>query len=470
MISYSIMNWCDLYQYYISKDINRHILSSIFSTLSMIFIGILTYILLLCIDWVSLLTCDDNCQNLDNYISFNVTMNYFSIFIISNLVVIFILGFIYIRSNIRKYHRLRKMDEYIVSIGLTQYDIKTMEWDNLVKCIIKSLDPAPGIDLEAGTSIINDSVTILNIESNLNKCQDAILESRQEILKLDHLVKEFIKNDIKLCFYTSFLHWLLVSIFSDAYYIKDHKEIRKRITILGILSIFFSPFSFIPIVIYYFVKHAENFHERKDYVGPRDWTQYAKVYLRKNNELDHELENRLCLASKSANIYVDQFPLPILTIIAQFLSFVSSSFLTIFLLIALYNENIVLHVEFLNRNLVFYLGIFTGLFTLSRFFIPQKKDLPYSPAKRMNEMLKHISPLDKTELANWKNNSGSQIIRSEILKLYPFKVLIFLKELVLLLLLPFVLLFSFRNQSRKFYNIIRKCTSKINNNWVVKHS
>jgi autophagy-related protein 9 len=448
-------SWRDIYSYYIDKDINKHILTSCFSVLSLLFLQFLVILISLCVDWKRLLSCDDNCENLGKYLTSPFTLSYLSMFIWINTAVILVYICFISAMYHNRYKSLKKVNKYITSIGLSQYHIKTMKWDDLI------------------THIDNINPDLLNEEKETIRSKSMILESRRDIVKTKMLIRQLIKEGlIKKQFYTRLADWILSGIFSDAFYIGSAKEIANRSRYLGVISIITLPFSLIPIIIYYIVKHAESVHEKRDYVGPRNWTLYSTLYFRKHDELFHEVEYRLSCAEKHVGLYLDQFPTPWLDVVARFISFVSSSFMTIFVLIALYNENIMLHVFLYNRNMIFYLGIFTSIFALSRIMNNEKanhsttcelsdnSDLPYNPKSRMSRILEYIQPSNDKDITAWKTQSDTYPVRNDIISYYPVRVFSFGMVLITIIFLPYILIYHIPKRSEHIYQIIRRTTER----------
>ena len=443
--------WEVLYSYYNNKDINKYLISSLCSMLSMFFLQFIVIVITLSVNWKLLLTCelyDDNpCTILSHYLSSPFYLSFGSVFIWMNIVVVTFYSMFLGLSYFNGYWSLRRVNQYILSIGLSQYHIKTMKWDDLVKHIANRES--------------NDALRLID-------------ESRTEILKTKLLLKKMIRSGlIGRIGYTNITEWIFNGMFSDAFYIGSGNEITKRSIILGIISIIVVMFSFISIIIYYIVKHSESVHHKKDYIGPRIWTKYATLFFSKNNELKHEVEYRLTCSSKHVGLYLEEFPTPWLSVVARFITFVSSSFLTI-MFIALFNENIMLYVTLFDRNLLFYTGIFTTIFTISKitnadysssdYALDNDEDtspdagLPYNPKRRMNSVMKYIQPPSDIEVNNWKAHCDTYPVRNLIISLYPVRSYLFLLEILTILALPYIFLVHIPKNASKFYNVIRNTT------------
>ena len=421
------------------------------SLLSLFFLQFIVVTITLSIDWNLLLSCDlsnDNeCTHLSHYINSPFYLSFGSVYIWLNITVSIIYSFFLGLTYFNGYWSLRNVNQYILGIGLSQYHIKTMKWNDLVR-------------------------HIANNESN--NANQLILGSRNEILKTNLLLKAMVNDGlIDRTNYTSITEWIFKSMFSDAYYIRSDKEIAKRSILLGIILIIGVMFSFIPIIIYYIVRHSESVHHKKDYIGPRIWTKYATLYFRNQGELRHEVEYRLTCAGKHIGQYLEEFPTPWLTIVAQFITFVSSSFLTLALLV-LFNENIMLYVTIFDRNLLFYTGIFTTIFTLSKitnvdysasYYILDNNDeneadagLPYNPKRIIKKIMKYIQPPSIRSASNWKDHCDTYSVRNKIISFYPVRAYLYLLEIITILVLPYIFLVHIPKNASRFYRVIRDTT------------
>ena len=71
----------------------------------------------------------------------------------------------------------------------------------------------------------------------------------------------------------------------------------------------------------------------------RDYSRHAQWMMREFNELPHVFEARLAASAADATAYVRQFPAPLTTLIARFMTFVLSSASVILLLLSMCNES-----------------------------------------------------------------------------------------------------------------------------------
>jgi len=76
---------------------------------------------------------------------------------------------------------------------------------------------------------------------------------------------------------------------------------------------------------------------------------------------------------ESADKYDKQFETPLLSILARCLSYIAGGIVALLAILALIDDNILLQVTFLDRNLLWYTALFGGLLAISRSFISERE-------------------------------------------------------------------------------------------------
>lgn len=142
--------------------------------------------------------------------------------------------------------------------------------------------------------------------------------------------------------------------------------------VMGLLNFFLMPFIMIFMLIFFFLKHAEELHSKKTVLGPRQWTPLARWKLREFNELPHFFTSRLYASSEPAQRYIGQFPSTLVAIIAQSLAYISGALVGVLLLLTLVDSQLMVNIEVLDKSLLWYLALFSAVLALSRSFIPDK--------------------------------------------------------------------------------------------------
>lgn len=132
-----------------------------------------------------------------------------------------------------------------------------------------------------------------------------------------------------------------------------------------------SPFLVVFMLVYLFLRHAEQFYNHPSTASSRRWSNLSKWIFREFNEViffpcfvyllwqffslllmfffiwnlmffkvDHLFKHRINSSVTHASDYLKQFPSPILSIVAKFVSFVSGGFAAILIIIAFLEESL----------------------------------------------------------------------------------------------------------------------------------
>jgi autophagy-related protein 9 len=265
---------------------------------------------------------------------------------------------------------------------------------------------------------------------------------------------------IRYCHYnlpfSQSLYWILHGVLGGPIHSITSAKIKRRSIFIGILVLVFIPFAFMFLITFFLIKHAEEFHVHKDYLGPRTWTLYAKTLFRKYNELHHEFEERMTGSYRPAAAFIQQFHDPVKQSVAQFLSFIFSAILTFLAIIAMFDETIMLHVTIGSRNLLFYLAIFSfGMATL-HVFIPEPTELPFNPSQKMQVLQRFI----QYNPPEWEGAAHTLKVRDEILDLFRHRIRHFFDEIVAALLLPLILIFHIPSRADSIARFLRTNTRR----------
>lgn len=68
-------------------------------------------------------------------------------------------------------------------------------------------------------------------------------------------------------------------------FISDPKTLKKRLMIVGVLMLLLSPFLVIFMLVYLFLRHAEQFYNHPSTASSRRWSNLSKWMFREFNEV-----------------------------------------------------------------------------------------------------------------------------------------------------------------------------------------
>ncbi|KAF6253428.1 autophagy protein Apg9-domain-containing protein [Scenedesmus sp. NREL 46B-D3] len=264
---------------------------------------------------------------------------------------------------------------------------------------------------------------------------------------------------------TKTLEWnlylcILDPMFDEHFHIRqdflaDEAKLRRRLVAAAGANLLLSPFLLLFLVIYFFMKHAEKFYHSPGSLGSRRWSSLAKWRLREFNELPHYIQHRLDASYEAAVKYVGQFPSPMVSQVAKFVSFVAGSFAALLLGLSLLDENL-LEVPLAGRNVVWWLALTGILLTVSRSFI---NDTPvaFDPERAMAEVVLHTHHLPR----HWRGRAHSAEVQQSLNSMFSFKLLLFLEELASVLLTPFILAYSLPRCAGAILQFVAETTTRV---------
>ena len=153
------------------------------------------------------------------------------------------------------------------------------------------------------------------------------------------------------------------------------------------------------------------------------------------------------------------------------MSFVAGSFAAVLILASIIDPDIFLHFEITpGRSVVFYIGIFASVLAVARGMIPEENFVFY-PEELMTEVIQftHYMPNEwKGQLHSQKVCDGCNILLSftdkttqihkEFGKLFDMKIMIFVREMLSVVLTPFVLWLSLPQCAPAIVDFFREFT------------
>ncbi|XP_073284620.1 autophagy-related protein 9-like [Primulina huaijiensis] len=237
------------------------------------------------------------------------------------------------------------------------------------------------------------------------------------------------------------LNWcILQSMFDRNFcvrrdFVSDPGTLKKRLMIVGFVLLLLSPFLVIFMLVYLFLRHAEQFYNHPSTASSRRWSNLSTWMLREFNEVDHLFKHRMNNTIVHASDYLKQFPSPILTIVAKFISFVSGGFAAVLIIIAFLEESL-LEGHVFGRNLFWYAAVFGTITAISRAAIVDEL-LVLDPQGAMSMVVQHTHYMPK----RWRGKENTEAVRLEFETLFQYTGMMLLEEMASIFLTPYLLLF-----------------------------
>lgn len=415
----------NLYDYYYRGGFLTIVLSHILEICSLFFgISFMIFIFVL-LDWNKILQCgkENDIQDCGEiFIYINPTFpNYFCLlFLLFSGVFTVYRIFLFI-SSYKSVIISRNFFEN--KLDISSSELQTMKWCN----IIKKISVYDKISIEDITSIIlkkeNYIIALIN-ENIINIYQS--LYTKQLELNIKYIILKDTENINKI------------------------KNIKSKFIVLGIINLFFSIFIFIYLVLYFFISNVDELASNKYTLGSRTYTLFAKRKFRNYNEYKHYFNKRLNKSLSYSNEYIKQFPSPLLEIIGKFIGLIAGTFIGLFLIFSILDESILLYVRLFDRSLIFYTGIFGAISAASRTLIKSPNENIYNPEDIMNKISKYTYYMP----FEWIDKCNTYYVRNEFLKMFKYKLFLFLNDLISVITTPIILIFVLPKQSDKIINFL----------------
>lgn len=252
--------------------------------------------------------------------------------------------------------------------------------------------------------------------------------------------------------FTQMLEWsihycLLDYLFLDnsftlsSVFLKDVEGLRWRFITVGVIQFALLPFVLVFMIIHFFLQNAQTFHSSKAYLGPRRWSPLALWTFREFNELPHVFEERVSRSIKPTMEYLALFHNAYLTLLAKCIAYIAGAIVAVLIAVSFLNEDILLHVEALEHNLLWYLGLFTAIYAAASSVIPDEI-VQQNARVNAEELLNAVGAHTHYFPEEWRGRCHTENVFTEVSDMFPYKLHIFVMELYSVIITPIILCFS----------------------------
>lgn len=449
-----------LYSYYCEKGLWCIIIKWIVELLSLAFTICFSGFFLLFVDWNGLRNakcgmdavesgikpCDLANEALHQHPLTPLTP--FKVVILGYLGITFVYWiFCFLRFFVQLKDTLEIRQFYINSLGVTDNEMQTTPWASILEKVVQiqeSQQLCVVKDLSAHDIVMrlmrkeNYLIGMLN-KGVLSFPISSWVPGAGPTVKKD-------PNGTRYCLMlTKTLEWtlnwcILHSMFDRNFcvrkdFVSDRDTLKKRLMVVGIAMLLLSPFLVVFMLVYLFLRHAEQFYNHPSTASSRRWSNLSKWIFREFNEVDHLFKHRINSSVTHASDYLKQFPSPILSIIAKFVSFVSGGFAAILIIIAFLEESL-LEGHIFGRNLFWYGAVFGAITAISRAAVSDEL-LVLDPHGTMSLVVQHTHYMPK----RWRGKENTEFVRVEFETLFQYTGKMLLEEMASIFLTPFLLIF-----------------------------
>jgi autophagy-related protein 9 len=448
-----------LYKYYVGKGFTQIILSQILNILTLGVVMFAFLFLTSCINYEKLkLITDINTYQFYEILYFKV--HWFIILSLSFFSLFWIWKMISLISDIKTLTNIRNF--YKDKLDISDNELPLYRWSQIVEKL-KNVDYF--IDKEIELDALNVAIRIMKKENYITGLynNDILKLNAPEMIGGKPFINKLLEWDLSFCIvdyiFDSSGNLKENIINSDnEYTVKLSEELSKRFRIMGLLNIICFPFILIYMSIQYVFKYGEKFYTQPSLLSARQWSLIAQWEFREYNELPHNFEERINIGGKHAQKYLDQFPNYLYDAFAKFIQLVSGCFLIILLLLSLINEHVLTNLNILgSKNTIWVIGIFCTILALSRNLLVS--EYKKNPEKAMKNITKYIHDIP----SKWLENSKDSTVLKEFKELYEFRLMTLIKELLGILIIPYMLIVIIPKSSLDIIKFIKMNSVQVDN-------
>lgn len=229
------------------------------------------------------------------------------------------------------------------------------------------------------------------------------------------------------------------------------QRLRKSFMVYGVINLLCMPFVFSALLVYFIYRYVSEYHKNPKAMGLYSFTPLAKWKLRDFNEMPHVYTARLNKAHPKIIEYLGQFVNEGYTIIVKFVSFILGSTLLILVGVSFFYPDIIISLFITEKPVIFYVGVLGILFAAVQ-NNSVDEPLVYEPDKKFDEL---IDSLHGTVPTSWANMSTKDRYM-EIRKLFKYKWMVWIMEILSVIYVPFLLLFWLPNKAENIVNFFRE--------------
>ena len=223
--------------------------------------------------------------------------------------------------------------------------------------------------------------------------------------------------------------------------IRNSDDLSRRFLLVGILHFALLPFLVVHLSVQYFLKNAQRACASENFFS-RDWSSIAQWTYRDYNELPHAFEARLKSAKSPATEYIQTLTSlrnQNFQVVIRCIQHIAGSFCAVLLVLSIVEEEALLHIHVGAHNLLWWLGILSTIYIACR-SSSGAREISVDTISNLSSLLKSIGA--GTHHYYSQETQTLQIhssICDELATLCPFKLSIFLGEVLSVVLTPIVL-------------------------------
>ena len=473
----------ELYEYYEKKGFGSVIATYLMNLLSILFLISTTTFLLTGLKWGKLNECrldQSTCEHFSDYIQAPFSSNATTSFLLSSLVLVsFSFSFLFwllllfsFPSVVRNAFKLRSIYR---ENGISTRDLQTMKWSRIVTKLREYNQKVVYVRNDMKVNALTVALRVLRIENykigffclNVLPLGSPSWESSFPYF--------FSRSSSSLKQKKLSNHWWMgqilelnldLALFND---IIDKKtfQLRKNLTavalsryfrFLGLINLVLLPITLTITFVYFFFRYAEEFHSKRNYLGPRWWTPHSLWILREFNELPHLFTRRINKSLKVSEQYLKMFPVPVPIVLSRGIAFILGGLASVLLVLYIVDDSVLVRVTLSDRSLLWYFTILSSALAGLRGFIPTPEE---EPRENPNVKMREIASCTHLLPDSWRGKAHTYDVKEEFENLFMYRAALLLRELICVICTPYILAVVFPKYSDKIIQFFRENTTNV---------
>lgn len=450
----------DMYSFHKAHGFKPFILETcsqvFFVTCGLVLFSFLT----LCINWSNFLSCgrvtsDQVCKNIFGWFISN------NVFWIMCNIFFWLYWIILVRKLFSKFSVALQMNVFYRNIlQLSEIDTMQFTWNQIVDRVIiyQNQGKIPSIRKNIDADIIASYITRNENFSSLLIQQEKIDRRFFSSRILTWLLGELVLNKISRN----------QKIAKDDEFLNNPEKFKSKFRFYAILSLPFVIFILIYHITMTFFKNIQNLAvKNSSSSSSHRWNTYAKLKLRKYNEISFQTNHRLNSSTKYADMAIHCYPNHVLKQLVKIISFPISCLTGLIILFTLNDTSMLFNISIFDRPLFLYLTILGPIAFLCKSYLSSISNVNLTTSLQKKELLDNLI-LHGLLCSSSSNNETSEkriyIISKYLNQLYQHRIVIFFHEIYSILALPWLLgivlprssecLLEFLNQSARIHKDI----------------
>ncbi|TPX09623.1 uncharacterized protein E0L32_009224 [Thyridium curvatum] len=391
---------------------------------------------------------------------------------------LWVFAFYFIWKSIQNLLDIRRLlnlrDFYVHLLNIPEHDMQTVSWQDVVVRVMALRDANPKtasnmtrLQREWIGSQSKERLDAHDIANRLMRRENYLIALfNKDILDLS-IPLPFLRKKQLL---TRTLEWTLMFgvldfVFDERGQVNPEflksgrrgqlsQKLKARFKFAGLMNLVLAPFLACYLIIVYFLTYYNEYQRNPSALSARSYTPLAEWKFREFNELQHLFRERLNMSYPFATRYIDQFPKVKTEQVAKTVAFIAGAIVAVLAIGSLFDpDNFFIFEITKDRTVLFYLGIFGGIWAAARGSITDDNSV-FDPEYALRNVIEytHFQP------DHWQGRLHSFDVKKDFSELYKIKLVIFLEEILSILITPLILFTTLPNSTDQIVDFFREFT------------